>query len=127
MAMIGSSEGRVPPSASGADRAGEEGPSTPPMSLLWWATGSVVLSVLFLLLTGKAINLAGYLLATLVASILVGQFRAIDGRRRSRPTYTVPRSAQVVAPVKLAMTLLLVGYLIGAIHVWILADAVARS
>jgi len=86
-----------------------------------------VLAALLLLLSGKVINVIGYVLATLVASILVGQFRAIDGRRRSRPTYVVPRSAQLIAPVKMAMGVLLLGYLIGAVHVWFLADAVARS
>jgi hypothetical protein len=106
---------------------GDDGPFTPPMVILWVAAGVVALSALLLPLSGKVVNLLGYILATLVASILVGQFRAIDGRRRSRPTYVVPRSAQFVAPVKLATTILLIGYLIGAVHVWTLADAVARS
>jgi len=127
MAMTSSNAGPPPSGAFAQGNNAEDARFEPPMALLWSSVGAVALAALLLLLSGKVINVIGYVLATLVASILVGQFRAIDGRRRSRPTYVVPRSAQFIAPVKLAMGVLLLGYLVGAIHVWFLADAVARS
>ncbi len=127
MAMTSSNPGPPPSSAFTQANGADDARFEPPMVLLWAAMGAVVFAALLLFLSGKVINVIGYVLATLVASILVGQFRAIDGRRRSRPTYVVPRSAQFIAPVRMAMGILLLGYLIGAVHVWFLADAVARS
>ena len=97
------------------------------MWLLGLAALAVVGSAVLLRATGRAADLVGYLLATLVTVLLIAAFRTIDNRRRSRPTYVLPLLAQRIQPTVASWMLLAVGVTVGAVHVWRFADAVGRQ
>lgn len=104
-----------------------EPPLRPPLGLLGLAAASLLVAALLLLGSGQALDIVGYVLATFVTVLLVGAYRAIDSRRRSRPTYVIPPVAQALNPAVVAWVLLVLGVVIGGIHVWRFADVVARS
>ena len=99
----------------------------PPMWILGVAVVGLVASSVLLLGRGRSVDLVGYGLATVVTVLLVATFRAIDSRRRSRPTYVLPAIAQRLPPGVVSWLLLAAGVVIGGIHVWRFAEAVARQ
>jgi hypothetical protein len=84
-------------------------------------------SALLLFGSGKTIDLVGWGLATLLTTLAVAGFRTIDSRRRSRRTYALPLLAQRIPPRVATSALLVVGTLVGGVHVWRFAGIVARQ
>lgn len=95
--------------------------------MLGVAALAVGTSAALLWLNGRPIDLIGYLLATLVTVLFVAGFRSVDNRRRSRPTYVLPLLARRIPPPIASLLLLGSGVLVGGLHVWRFADAVARQ
>ena len=93
----------------------------PPTSLLVLAGAAIVLSVALLLVPGLPAELAGYLLASLVAISLVGLFRRNDLRRRQSPHYT-PQPGLT----RWAGALALVGVVVAGVHTWSIATTLAK-
>lgn len=106
--------------------AGDE-PVRPPLALLAIATAMVASSALLLLGSGQTIDLIGWGLATLLTTLAVAAFRTIDSRRRSRRTYVVPLLAQRIPPRIATSALLVLGTVVGGVHVWRFAEIVARQ
>lgn len=89
--------------------------------------GVVAISVSAALLarSGEAIDSLGYLLATIIGGSALMWYGALTARRRTGPSVVAgPRRAAAYGAV------LLIGFVagitIGAVHVWRLADALAR-
>lgn len=99
----------------------------PPLALLAVAGVAIVASALLLFIQGEAADLIGYVLATVVTVLAVALYRSVDSRRRSRPTYVIPVIAQKLNPTVITWVLLLLGVVLGVIHVWGFADSVARA
>ncbi len=97
-----------------------------PLWMLGVATVAILMAAALLAASGDAANLLGYFLATVVTVLAVGLYRRTDSSRRSRPTYVVPRIAQVIPPSSVAWCCLIIGFAIATIHVIRFADAVAR-
>jgi hypothetical protein len=120
---------RPPPAPAGATppTTATGGPERPPLRLLGFAAGAVAVSAGLLLVSGRLVDLVGYLLATVVTVLLVAAFRSLDGRRRSKPSYVVPVLAQRIPPAIVSWVLLGAGIAIGGLHVWSFAESVARA
>jgi len=121
---------RVAPPSDGS-RFGDDDVSDealrPPLGLLFLGCAAVALSAAMLLGSGRLIDLAGYFLATVVAVFTVAGYRALDSRRRTRPTYVIPRLAQLIPPTLLGLGVLVCGTLVASVHVWRFADFMARQ
>lgn len=118
---------KTPPGRPSARSLSTEDALRPPLWLLCCAVAAVVASAFLLQFSGRTIDLVGYLLATLVTVLLVAGFRSLDNRRRSRPTYVVPMLAQRLPPSVISWALLGIGILVGGVHVWRFAEALARQ
>lgn len=121
------SSGYRPPAPAVLARPVEDEPAyRPPLVLLAAGAGSVAVSAVLLMWSGRVVDLVGYVLATVVSVAAVAGYRSLDSRRRSRPTYVVPPIAQRLRPGVVAWVVLVAGLVVGAVHVWRFAEAVAR-
>lgn len=115
------------PSDGGAPAERSETALRPPVWLLLVGAGCVASSALLLTQHSRVADFVGYGLATICTVLAVAVYRTIDSRRRTRPTYEVPALAQWLRPPTLSWALLATGTVVGGIHVWRFAEAVARS
>jgi hypothetical protein len=106
---------------------GTPGTIRPPVALLQTAVLAIVLSAALLLVPGKAVDLVGYLLTTVIAALGIVGYRALDSRSRSRAGYVAPRFARILPSAVTTWVLLVLSSVIGAAHVWRFADAIARQ
>ena len=96
-------------------------PVHPPVRFLAYGGVAVLLAALLLLFSGNGWRIAGYLLGTIVAIGAVTLFRREDVKRRSSRSYA-PREHLAM----LATTIVVVGFGLAVVHVWFLADDLAR-
>ncbi len=93
----------------------------PPLSLLVLAGSSIALSAALLLVTGLVTHVLGYVLASVVAIVLVGIFHRTDLQRRHSPLYAPRRAVS-----RYAGALVAIGLLVSAAHTWSIATVLAK-
>jgi|GEM_PF-3827243 len=99
--------------------------SRPPLELLALAVVAIAASAALLVVAdGELVNLAGYVLAMIIASLAIVGYRTVEGRRQSRAGYSRLGARLHLGAV--VWVLLAIGIVVGAAHVWRFADAIAR-
>lgn len=93
----------------------------PPEAVLWVAGAGLVMSVACLVPWSLVPSIVGYLLAPIVVTGLVTLFRYRDALASQSPYYAAQRSQ-----MRLATALVLVSFLIGLAHAWVIATEVAK-
>jgi hypothetical protein len=99
----------------------ETQPVGPPLGWLVLAALCLMASLALLAVTSLLANLAGYVLASLLALTCVAVFRYLDGFRRGRANYR-----QQPGLAKVSIALLALCWAVSSIHAWFLATGLAR-
>lgn len=93
----------------------------PPIALLGAAGAALVVAALCLVPRSLVLSVIGYLLAPIAVTILVSWFRYRDARASQSPYY-----ATQPGQMRLATVMVVVSFLIGLGHAWIIATEVAK-
>lgn len=104
----------------GADGPSSAEPVRPPRGFVVGAAISVVVATALFPLELLSTHVAGYVLASFVTITMVGLYRSISQRRRRSPYYTPQPKLR-----RIATGLLVVGTLVAAAHVWVIATHLA--
>jgi uncharacterized membrane protein YphA (DoxX/SURF4 family) len=92
----------------------------PPRELLLLAAGSVIVGAALLLVTGLAVNVAGYALSSFVTIGLLAAYQRVDVARRNRPRYVADPRLRRLGPI-----VAVAGVAVAVIHVWRIATELA--
>lgn len=94
----------------------------PPTVLVAAAAVALVLSAALLAMRSFEASLVGYLLAPLVVTILVCFYRYRDARASQNPMY-----ASLPKQMRIATWLVVLSFVIGLAHAWIIATVIAKA
>jgi hypothetical protein len=94
----------------------------PPSVLLYASIGCVIVSALLIIPVTMTASILGYLLTPIASTVLTSVYRAQDIRRQQSVWY-LPSEPQR----KLVTTALIVSFVVGAVHAWVIATEIAKS